>query len=217
MTARTPFLALVVVLLFTTACRKGDVQSYRIPKETDPEMPALTSDGSGSGAPPAATGAAGNQDMASTPVATAHGADLTWTAPAAWKAKTGSTMRKGSFAVPGAGGDGDLAITAFPGDVGGELANVNRWRGQLNLPPIGEGELASAVTRVEHNGLAFGLVDLVGPGDKPQRMLGAYVPYHGATWFFKLVGPDTTVAQAKNDFLAFVQTVKPVPHDHNHP
>ncbi len=217
MIARSPILALVALLLCATACRKGDVQSYRIPKETDPEMPALASGDSSAVPASSPAGNAAAPDMASTPVATAHGADLTWTAPAAWKAKTGSTMRKGSFAIPGSAGDGDLAITAFPGDVGGELANVNRWRGQLNLPPIGEAELPSAVRRVEFNGLAFGLVELVGPGDKPQRMLGAYVPYHGATWFFKLVGPDATVAQAREDFLAFVQTVKPVPHDHNHP
>jgi len=64
--------------------------------------------------------------MASTPVTTASGPGLTWTAPAHWKAKPGSAMRKGSYAIAGDGGEADLAITAFPGDVGGDLAAISR-------------------------------------------------------------------------------------------
>jgi hypothetical protein len=143
-------------------------------------------------------------------VPTAQGADLTWTAPAAWKQKSASAMRKGSYTVPGTGAqDGDLSITAFPGDVGGELANVNRWRGQVQLPPIGDAELPAAVQRIEVNGLKLGVVDLVGTGANPPRILGAYVPFGGATWFFKLAGPSDVLDKAKPDFLAFLQTIKP--------
>ena len=63
--------------------------------------------------------------------------------------------------------------------------------------------------RQEHDGLKFGLVELVGTGDNPQRILGAYVPFNGATWFFKLSGPDAVVTKAKPDFLTFVQSIKP--------
>lgn len=163
-------------------------------------MPAST--------PDAAT-APGNA-MANTPVATASGAGLSWSAPAEWKSKPASAMRKGSYTVPGNGGaDGDLSITAFPGDVGGELANVNRWRGQIQLPPITEGELATQVQRLEANGLSIGVVDIVATGANPNRILGAYVPYGGATWFIKLSGPDPVVSGAKPAFLAFLQTIKP--------
>jgi hypothetical protein len=149
--------------------------------------------------------------MAATPVATASGAGLTWTAPAAWIAKAGSAMRKGSYAVGSAGAEADLSITAFPGDVGGEVANVNRWRGQVALPPLAEAEIAGAVTRFTSNDLAITIVDCAGTGAGAQRILGAIVPFGGATWFFKLSGPDATVAQARPDFLAFVKTVKAPP------
>ena len=33
------------------------------------------------------------------------------------------------------GNEIDFSITSFPGDVGGLLANVNRWLGQIGLPP----------------------------------------------------------------------------------
>jgi hypothetical protein len=107
--------------------------------------------------------------MANTAVATAGGPGLTWTAPAHWKAKPGSSMRKGSFTIAGEGGEGDLAITAFPGDVGGDLANLNRWRGQIQLPPVTQAEFDAAIQRIEPNGLKMTVVDVAGTGTNALR------------------------------------------------
>ena len=144
--------------------------------------------------------------MSGMAVAKADGPGLTWTAPAQWQSKPASGMRKATFVVA----DGaELAVTAFPGDVGGELANVNRWRGQLAVAPIGETELAGALTRLEAGGLQIAVVDILGgTPDKPQRMLGAMVPVGGSTWFFKLLGPDAVVAKEKPAYLAFLQTLQ---------
>ena len=206
MVAHRSLLAMALLTLLCAACRKAEITSYRAPKEKEPALPPMAA-----AAAPAAGAPATMPGMAGTPVPTAEGSGLTWTAPADWKTKPASAMRKGSYAVPGDGGtDADLSITAFPGDVGGQAANVNRWRGQLQLPPLGEAEVASAVTRIAHNGLTFAMVDFVSTTPvNPQRMLGAMVPVDGATWFFKLTGPDTVVAKAKPAFEAFLQTVKP--------
>jgi hypothetical protein len=40
-------------------------------------------------------------------------------------------------------------------------------------------------------------------------VLGALVPHAGATWFFKLDGPDAVVAREKSAFIAFLQTLRP--------
>ena len=136
---------------------------------------------------------------------------LTWTAPAHWKAKPGSAMRKGSYAIAGDGGEADLAITAFPGDVGGDLANLNRWRGQIQLPPVAPAEFEASRERLERNGLQMTIVDIVGTGASAQRILGAMIPYGGATWFVKLMGPDALVAKEKAAFTAFLDTVKATP------
>jgi hypothetical protein len=195
MRTRILLLSLVAGL---SGCRDAKVAYYRVPKEKPEE-------------PPAAAGAPAGQSMADTAVPTAQGADLTWTAPATWKAKPAGAMRKGSYAVAGENGDtADLSITAFPGDVGGDLANINRWRGQIQLAPITEADLATATTRSEHNGLTFTVVDFVAPSPtKPPRILGAIVPVNGSTWFFKLMGPDALVAREKPAFLAFLETVRP--------
>ena len=210
---RRPALLLLASLTLLSACREAKVASYRVPKEKPEEAPpGMTSPGS-TNAPTVPTTAArgpAGADMATTAVPTASGADLTWTASAAWRPKPASAMRKGSYAVPGAAGaEADLSITAFPGDVGGELANVNRWRGQIQLPPLTADELPTATTRVEQNGLTFVVVDFASPATgQPTRIVGAIVPGQGATWFFKLMGPDATVAAAKPDFLRFLSTVR---------
>jgi hypothetical protein len=197
--------ALIAVALLLTACRKAEIATYRIPKEKDPEM-APASAGASTDAPTPAGGT-----MAATAVPTASGPALTWTAPPHWKPKAASAMRKGSYAIAGDGGiEADMSITSFGGDVGGELANLNRWRGQLQLPPVGEAELATAVTRLEHNGLHFGFVDLGPAGANKQRILGAWAAHAGATWFFKLgPAPDALVTKEKQAFLDFLATVKP--------
>jgi len=192
---------LLLVLPFGLAsCREAQVATYRIPKENDTPPPAAA----------AATPATMAADTGGLVVASTDAGGLTWTAPATWKAKPGSAMRKGSYTIGTEGGPvADLAITAFPGDVGGDLANVNRWLGQLGRPPIAVAELAGVLTPLSGAGVAMQVVDLAGgTADAPQRMLGAIVPHLGATWFFKLTGPDAVVAPEKAGFLEFLKTVK---------
>jgi hypothetical protein len=189
MPARRLSSLLVLIPFLLAACRDSKVETYRIPKENDDGPPASAPADADTGNAPAA------------------GPSLTWAAPADWKAKPATAMRKGSFAVPGEGGaEADLSISAFPGDVGGELANVNRWRGQVGLPPLGDADLAGAVTRLSHDGLSFAVVDCAGAG---KRLLGAIIPFGNGTWFVKLIGPEALVAARKPAFLAFLQTVKP--------
>jgi hypothetical protein len=222
MITRRAFALLAASTTLLLACRKPTIESYRVPKESEPQ--AATKSPHGAAAPAAPTqgapvtpppgAAAPPGAMASTPVATASGPGLTWTPPANWSAKQGaSAMRKATYTIKTEGipGEAELAITAFPGDVGGELANVNRWRGQMSLPPISEADLGSALTRIEKNGLKISVLDVVGTGANAQRMLGAMVPHAGSTWFFKLLGPDAVVAKAKPEFMAFLETVKPAP------
>jgi hypothetical protein len=215
---RPVLFALAMSGVWLAGCRKPAVESYRVPK--DPEPPAAKSASMPpmqGGAPmaPASGGAASapqQGSMANTAVPTAGGPGLVWTAPGTWGTKAGSAMRKATYVLKaeGVAGEGELAITAFPGDVGGELANVNRWRGQINLPPLSQADLGSSVTRIERNGLQLAIVDLTSP-DNAQRMLGAIVPSSGSTWFFKLTGPTALMEKVKPEFMAFLDTIKPAP------
>ncbi len=193
----TPCFVLVATLLLA-GCKDREITSYRAPKDPPPAMPGT-----------APSVPAAGDSMANTAVPT--GSDsLGWTAPAGWIAKAPGAMRKGSFTVKGAdGAEADLSITAFPGDTGGLLANLNRWRGQLALPPLAESQLDGALVHTDANGLHFEVVDFTGTAkDVPTRIVGAVLSRPGETWFFKLMGPDALVAGQKPAFLDFLRTVK---------
>ncbi|MBC8040058.1 MAG: hypothetical protein H7Y06_05910 [Opitutaceae bacterium] len=202
--------------LVTFGCRDEKITTYRVPKETPPAVavaPSTANPHAGLNIPaPAATTP---PDMAATPVPTATGGDLSWTAPAHWQARPASAMRKATLIIPGDTADqqGELAVTAFPGTVGGNLANLNRWRQQLQLAPITADQLDAALVHLHAGDLHIDVAELLGPvpadGKPRQRVLGAIVPFNGATWFFKLTGPDALVAREKDAFLAFVKTIQP--------
>lgn len=174
-------------------CREAKVAHYRVPHENVEEAPPAPAPG----------------DMAATAVPTAAGEGLKWSVPGHWRAKPAAAMRKATYAVPGEGGEGDLSVTAFPGDVGGELANLNRWRNQIHLPPLAPADADRAVTRFESHGLKFAVAEFASSeGAAPVRVLGAIVPVGDATWFFKLSGPDALVAREREAFLAFLRTVE---------
>lgn len=133
-----------------------------------------------------------------------------WNPPASWSATEPGPMVVKSFAVAGDNGkSARIAISVFPGDVGGALANVNRWRAQMGLAPIGKSQLSHETKSVPIQGGGAVLVDLSNsdpePG-QPSRMVAAIVPRSGSTWFYKMVGDDAVVAREKAGFVKFVQT-----------
>lgn len=197
------FPLLMASALILAACRDEQVSAYRVAKEKDPELPAASAPGADAQGPGADAGggpmAGGNVDVASGP-------GLSWTAPADWTLQPAQRMRKATYAVPAGGASLELAVTAFPGSMGGEFSNLNRWRGQAGLPPLDAAGLPEAFSRFSHNGLEFAVADVKGPS---QGVLAAMVPFGGSTWFFKLSGPAAAVPSAQPAFLAFLQTVQP--------
>ena len=138
----------------------------------------------------------------------AEGSSLKWTAPATWTVKPATSMRKGSYAL-GQAGEVDLSVTAFPGDVGGPIANVNRWLGQVGLAPIQESDLPQYTSHIEANGLVFFLADTGSKNpSQPKRIFAAVVAWQGNSWFFKLSGPAEQVGAAKPEFIEFLRSVR---------
>jgi len=198
-------LSLLLLPLAFVACRKANVEVYDIPKESTSAVAATI--------PPSSPhpGMPGVDDMTASNIQV-QSADnaLTWTVPASWRQKPGSSVRKGSYAAGPESSPADCAVTAFPGDVGGDLANVNRWLAQLQQPPVSAAALADLITPLPVAGLDIRLVDLTGgSADNPERMLGAIVPVDGSTWFFKLVGPDAVVQAEREAFMALIRSIKP--------
>jgi hypothetical protein len=150
-------------------------------------------------------------DMAAAAPAESSNDGPQWTIPANWTEKTpGPMILKSYTAMDDAGKTASVTISSFPGDVGGTFANVNRWRGQLGLPPIEEDSLAGVTQPLDTAGGGATLVDFTGTDAKtgqPARLVAVMVRHGDSTWFYKLSGDGAVVAEQKESFVKFVQTV----------
>lgn len=133
---------------------------------------------------------------------------MTWTLPDGWAKQTegSSSMRVATF-VSSASPDLEVTITRFPGAVGGLLANVNRWRGQLGLAPVRD--LADeSLTDVVVAGAPGQLLDLRAEGNNPRRMRVLIAERPVMTWFVKMTGPDDQIEAEGARFQAFVDSIE---------
>jgi hypothetical protein len=126
---------------------------------------------------------------------------LSFELPEGWTLKPASTMRLGTVTD----GTVEIALSSFPGDVGGKLANVNRWRGQVGLPPVAEADLERETRTIEVDGKPVMLVDAAGT---ETRLLAASIPGDGKLFFARLMGPTDQVGARKDAFEALVKSIK---------
>ena len=182
---------LVFVLGVLSGCDDESVRSYQAPKG-----PAYV--------PPAPIGPAVGQATTEQPI--------TWNLPDDWRPMPGgSGMALASFTAPGEAGPAKVTVTVLSGQAGGILANINRWRGQVGLGPVHAIE-EQPMTGVRVDQSPAGLIDLTstqGTTAGVERMLVVLVPRQqdNRTWFFKMTGPNDTVARHKQAFIGFVQSV----------
>jgi hypothetical protein len=90
-----------------------------------------------------------------------------WTAPEDWQRQPGGSIRFATLVIPvEAGKPLELSVTALPKPPGDDenyaLVNINRWRGQLKLPPIELDQLGAESKTIELDGATATLVDLLG-------------------------------------------------------
>ncbi len=137
-----------------------------------------------------------------------------WKVPANWKEQPPSPMRKGSFLVNGKDElQADISITSFAGAAGGIAANINRWRGQIELPPLSEQEILKDAAKLElhqQKALIVNMVSLKNLKDKNHRtrILGIILPHNEETWFFKVMGDDSLVEAQKSALIDFIKSMQ---------
>jgi hypothetical protein len=131
---------------------------------------------------------------------------LTWKTPEGWSEVPPSAMRYASFAVSGTNGDKiDISIVTFPGTGGSDLDNVNRWRGQIQLPPTDEKTIESQIEPLPVGNTKFSTIDIAGPD---ARTMAAWIRRDNGVWFFKMTGAKASVEQEKSKFFDFLRSVQ---------
>ena len=198
------------LLSLALGCRSDEVSHFRVPKEASfsesgprpamPPMPMGERTGDAANSPGAAPGMP--------PPSTAKGS-LKWSLPKGWSEQPGGgTMRFATFKAPFAG-KLEATVVVLPGQAGGELANVNRWRGQIGLPGFDEAGLTQARKVLKTKAGALNVYDFTSEGQAKSRMVAGYISTpDGNTWFLKMTGDADPVAKAKPDFMTILGSVR---------
>jgi hypothetical protein len=126
--------------------------------------------------------------------------------PEGWKEIPGSgSMRVAAFGVEEGAQRAEATVVSLSGDAGGVTANVNRWRGQVGLPPTAEADIAKELTTITVSGIEGRMADLTGA---QERILAVLVSRSGQTWFFKMQGPRDLIEKSREKFEGFVRSVR---------
>lgn len=133
------------------------------------------------------------------------GLSLVWTSADHWIEGRSSSMRLGSYTLSD-NPSLDISVTRFPGDVGGLLSNVNRWRSQIGLAPTTLDVLKAEMEKRIMDPFAFEIVRLHNP-DSGQKMVVALLDFEGFTWFFKMMGPEQVLDKEEGSFFTMVDSV----------
>lgn len=197
-------LAALAAITVLAACDRDGVTHYRVAKIAPPapSAPAAT--------PPSPSGplsarAAMPGDLP--PPASPAGAPLRWTLPKGWTEAPGSAMRFATFTPP-VKGNVDASVVVLPGPAGGELPNVNRWRGQIGLPPLDQRALAAARTTVPTKAGQVRVYDFTSDGTPRSRLVAALAESAGNTWFVKMTGDADAVGAAREDFMKLLGSLR---------
>ena len=181
----------LALLLTMTACGDESITRARVPKSEEA---------------PASSAAAHGPDDGHDHGAQAPG--LRWTLPSGWKETPGTGMRLATWTPPG-GLKAEGTVVSLPGDSGGDLANANRWRGQIGLPPTDEAGMAAARTTLSTKAGSVAVYDFTSEGAAKTRLIAAGVKTGDTTWFFKLVGDAAATESARAGFLTAIKSLTP--------
>jgi hypothetical protein len=215
--------------LLLTACASSSNEAAQNQPSAPPQAAATSTPSSSSvlavghdSAAPA-TSAASATSASSTEM-TVSQVGVTWTAPSRWKNNpgAGSSMRVATYIIPAAAGDSEGAECAvFKGIGGGVAANIKRWIDQFEQPDGSSSDSKAKQKTETINGLNVTTVDVTGTfkgggmmtgqptTQKPgYRLLGAIIEAPQGEIFFKLTGPEKTIAAAQSEFQSLLKSVK---------
>ncbi|MCA9198502.1 MAG: hypothetical protein KDA87_13235 [Planctomycetales bacterium] len=162
----------------------------------------------GQGSGNAMAGMTANPPLKTSPPSPAGNQELPikFDVPEGWQQVAPTTMSVANLQVQADGQEVVLTITPLGGDGGGRLPNVNRWRGQLQLPPMSEAELSESVQSVDLGSGTADVVFLENP-DVGKATYAALIFQSNRSWFIKFAGDLELANQHQAAFMEFVQSI----------
>ncbi len=133
-----------------------------------------------------------------------------FTAPFGWRQEqSDKPFRVATFFVDEGNARAEVIVSKLRlNGFGSMLANVNRWRGEVGLPPSTD-EKNESLQEVQVGGSPCIVFDFAGPESADAKRSNVAMLVKGAdVWFVKLIGPAKTVADQRANFDAFLQSLQ---------
>jgi hypothetical protein len=176
------FLPLAVLL---ASCSEEEVRTYQVASEEVRSSKVDT---------PAVPKAPGEQSVV-------------WQVPDGWTEVAPGQFQLAAYQL---GAGLSATVSMLPGDAGGVAANVNRWRGQVGLDPLGASEIKGEEVAGYKGVGDLKYYELLGkPGSDPASgILAGILRLSNETWFFKLAGPVSGLSETRQVFMGFLEALE---------
>lgn len=132
----------------------------------------------------------------------AGSAEIVYKLPEGWARAPGDAFSTLAFVVAEGDETARITVTGSGGDL---LANVNRWRNQVALPPATADELEAGRRPITVDGIEGSFMILRGTRE---TILGVIIPAADKAWFVKLKGPNALAEREQSRFEAFVRSIQ---------
>ncbi len=189
----------VAGVLLASGCGEDEAQVHEVPEGVEtiaeaerPQTEQRETREPTTGAPPEGVGAAATEQPWSVPDSWSESADV-------------PSMRLATLVIEDESGPVEVAISRFAGDVGGMLANVNRWRGQIGLGPVTEAELVGLIEPFQTPGFDGAFLHI--EGERQHMLVGSlYETGADRTWFVRVLTEPEVASRLKDEVFAFARS-----------
>lgn len=181
-------------LCVLSSCKDDEVHTYRVASDSTPENPASAA------ADPVPKEETSNDHEAPS-------ASVVWQVPGDWTAEKAGQFATAAYGLPGGG---KVTVSKLAGDGGGLAANINRWRGQVGLKPLGDQDASGQPLRIADSTeemQLFNLTSVDSVADSPGILAGV-LPLRTETWYFKFSGPVGVLRKSEGVFAEFLRSVR---------
>lgn len=132
-----------------------------------------------------------------------------FTMPDGWFAANRDSFSRIALGVRDGKQELRVTVSVLPGTAGGLLANFNRWRAQVGLPPIAQANFVKQAESLKVDGVAGPYLEAEGPAaqDTQRAIYGWIGVQSDRSWFVKLKGDAKLARQQRSAFRAFLKSL----------
>ncbi len=134
---------------------------------------------------------------------------FTWNVPSDWIENEPKQFQIANYSIPISDIDNAIiAISKFGGNAGGIMANVNRWRKQIELPEISLEDISKKAKQGLSSIGEYSVYKIINSSKPEIGFLCMILPIADGTIFVKMTSDTEGIKLLENKFMSFCSSFK---------